>query len=363
MFSKHTENIIPKFRESEMDLVNPEKNFFFKSGGVFERFIAVNDGEVVGRISAMINPRMNFEEKHTGLIGLFECVNEYAVAENLLNKAIDWLRNKECEIVIGPVDFSIWHNYRFQTSGFDEKPYIGEPRNPEYYPELFTRYGFEPCFEWQTRIVDKSGMRTFIKNQSEQLQLFDKLGYKALSFTKKNEKKFFDISYDLVTEIYRSFAGFSGISKKDYYEMYSSVLSLLDKDASFIGVDPSGNPIGFLFVLKDRVTALMKMNGKTNFLAKIKYLFNSGKSEYANIYQGGIKINAIRQAMVIGNKKYDMPLNLGRVAISKSMEAICDSEKYKFAIFPLMRENAPNRHYTDELYVKMRTHHLFNIKL
>lgn len=311
----------------------------------------------------MINPRMNFEDEHTGLIGLFECVNEYTVAEKLLNSAIRWLREKECKVVLGPVDFSIWHNYRFQTSGFDEKPYIGEPRNPSYYPDFFTKFGFEPYLEWQTRIIDKSGMRTFIKNQSEQWELFDKLGYKALSFTKKNKNDFFNVSYDLITETYRSFTGFSEITRKDYNEMYSHVLSLLDKEASFIGVDPDGNPIGFLFVIKDCVAALMKMNGKNNLLAKIKFMLHSGNSEYANIYQGGIKTSAIRQAMVEGNKKYGIPLNLGRVAISKSMEAICNSEKYKYAIFPLMRENATNRHYTDDLYVKARTHHLFKMKL
>ncbi len=50
---------------------------------------------------------MKFEDEHTGLVGLFEFVHEYVMAEKLLNSVIAWLRDKGCNIAFGPVDFSI----------------------------------------------------------------------------------------------------------------------------------------------------------------------------------------------------------------------------------------------------------------
>ena len=54
----------------------PKKNPFFEFGEV-ELFLARRDGEVVGRIAAVSNPRYNeFHGTNAGFFGLFECVND-----------------------------------------------------------------------------------------------------------------------------------------------------------------------------------------------------------------------------------------------------------------------------------------------
>jgi GNAT superfamily N-acetyltransferase len=40
--------------------------------------------------------------------------------------------------------------YRLQTSGFDTTPFLGEPRNPAYYPLLFHAAGYSPGPGWRS---------------------------------------------------------------------------------------------------------------------------------------------------------------------------------------------------------------------
>lgn len=363
-FPKQFPNTIPKFRQSEANLLNPQINFFFNRGGIFKGFIALENKNIVGRIAAMINPEIMDDNGETpGLIGLFECIENYDVAKQLIDAAIFWLKTNAIKKSWGPFDFSIWHSYRFQTSGFDEKPYIGEPRNPPYYPAFFEKYGFKPTYDWQSRTVDIKGLYAICKNYKDHFDLFERMGYEIIYITKNCEQYFMELAYELFIDSYKVFTGFTTLSKKDFLQLYKYVPMLLDKEATFFLKNPKGEYIGFLLVLKDLTKALIKMNGQTDLKAKLKYFLYRNNSEFANIYQGGLKISAIREAMKEGKEKLGQPLSLGRASIFKCFDTIIKSRKYKYAIFPLMRENAPNRNYSEGHYIKMRTHHLFEISI
>ena len=93
-----------------------------------------------------------------GIMGFFECIAEYAAAEELLAAATLWLQQEGRAVRIwGPMNFDIWHGYRFMTAGFDERPFYGEPYNKPYYPEYFQRYGFVVRKHWYS--VELAGRR------------------------------------------------------------------------------------------------------------------------------------------------------------------------------------------------------------
>lgn len=362
-FPKQFPNIIPKFRQSEEALLNNDRNFFYKDGGELQGFLAFEDNKVKGRVAAMINPTIHCENDKLGLLGLFECENRTDISEALITSACSWLKEKQCTLAWGPFDFSMWHNYRFAIDSFNEKPFIGEPRNPEYYPSLFTKSGFAERYEWQSRIIDLDGMQKIMNNFRGQYDLFNELGYEIVKITPGNEKFLMEKGYELFVDTYKVFTGFSKIGKDDFLSLYNYVPMLLDRNASFFVKDPSGDYVAFILVLKDLTQSLMSMNGKTNLLAKIKFKLNENKSELANIYQGGIKISAIREAMKFGKEKLGKPLAVGRAAVYKSLYEISASGKYKYAVFPLMREDAPNRNYSEGIYIKKRTHILYEKRI
>ena len=80
----------------------------FYGHGDATQFIAYYGGQVVGRIQASDDPRFN--EQHdcnAGHFGLFECIDNPAVASQLLNAAADWVRRRGRDQIIGPVDYSL----------------------------------------------------------------------------------------------------------------------------------------------------------------------------------------------------------------------------------------------------------------
>lgn len=362
-FSKRPGHGIPKFESSEKALINPEKNFFFKQGGIFKGFLALENENPVGRVAATINPEMYFEEGKLGMLGMFECEDNYKIAEKLLNAGKEFLKQQNCTRIWGPMEFSIWHNYRYITDNFNSKPFLGESRNPEYYPAFFKRYGFVEKYNWQSRILDKPGIKKVLDKFQPQIEIFNSLDYEFIFINKNNEQELMQSAYDLFMDSYKVFDGFSQVSRADFLSYFDYVPRILDRKASVFLKSPQGEIVAFLLVVKDLTKALTAMQGKTDILAKLKFKMNEGNSEYANLYQGGASIKGIREAMTLGKEKLRKPLSLGRVGIAKAFEHIYNSPKYKYAIFPLMREDAPNKNYSEGIYKTARNYFLYELEL
>src|SRR5262245_8453476 len=95
-------NWVPPLEMERRDFLNPRKNPFFDFGEV-ELFLARRHGEVVGRIAAIKDPRYNaFHGTRQGFFGLFESVDDVAVARALFDAAAQWLRGRGFDTMVGP---------------------------------------------------------------------------------------------------------------------------------------------------------------------------------------------------------------------------------------------------------------------
>lgn len=132
---KGDSNWVPPIRSSVAKQFTPENSFF--QYGKLQQFIAVSrSNEPLGRIVAAVNHRLiETEGKKVGLFGYFECVEEYAIAQALLEAARKWLLEQGMEVIRGPIDLSTHNNCLFLVDGFDSPPMIMMPYNPRYYPE------------------------------------------------------------------------------------------------------------------------------------------------------------------------------------------------------------------------------------
>jgi len=128
--------------------------FFFNeiAGNDYCGFVIKRHGELVGHTIAIVNSQMKGpDELPVGLIGFFECLDDYEVASELLDAATDWLKNsKGVARIWGPIQFDIWHGYRFKTRGHKVSAFTGEPVNKPYYPHFFERYGFHEKWIWNS---------------------------------------------------------------------------------------------------------------------------------------------------------------------------------------------------------------------
>lgn len=133
---------VPPLLLDRRKLIDRKGNPFYQHS-VAEFFLAERDGEVVGRIGAIVNDNHNKEHgENIGFFGFFECVEDQSVATALFDAATKWLKGKGVTAVRGPASPSVNDEYGMLVDGFQHPPAILMSYNPPYYPKFVEAYGF-----------------------------------------------------------------------------------------------------------------------------------------------------------------------------------------------------------------------------
>ena len=111
-------NFVPELFIAQRDHINPKKNPFFENAKA-QLFLAEENGKIVGRIAAVKDDQLiKFTGEAIGVFGFFDVINEYPVAEALLNAATEWLKKENLKFLEGPYNFSTNHAAGLLVDGF-----------------------------------------------------------------------------------------------------------------------------------------------------------------------------------------------------------------------------------------------------
>ena len=253
----------------KFDASNP----FFQYGRL-QQFVAVRDAKPIGRIVAAVNDRLvDREGKKIGIFGFFECIEDFEVAQALLNAASQWLREQGMIEARGPIDLSTHNNCLFLVDGFDSPPMVMMPYNPAYYPKFLEQDGWHkakdayaydfpldqplsPEFEKGYKIACKSGVN------------FRPLRTKGEGF----EQDAIGL-YNLFTKAFSDNWSSTPRTQEEFLEEAKSLQSLVDPDV-FPIAEYNGEMIGFWMGLPDYNIPLKHVNGKLNWLGILKFLWH-----------------------------------------------------------------------------------------
>ncbi len=120
-------------------------------------FLAYQDDGVVGRVSVSINHRFNeYYNSKVAFFGFFECFEEYAVAEALLDAARAWAKEHGAEVLRGPGEYgNVTHERQAcLIDGFDQDVFVEHTWNPKYYSEFIEQYGFGKVMDYHAYLID-----------------------------------------------------------------------------------------------------------------------------------------------------------------------------------------------------------------
>lgn len=132
------------------------KHPFLRHGRI-KPYVVLRDGEVVGRVAAIINPRHNrIHNDKTGFFGFFECLNDEKLARALFEQLEDDLKKSGCDSVIGPVNPTTNDECALLIEGFDSPPTIMMPYNPPYYATLLEACGYEKAKDVVSYIIHRT---------------------------------------------------------------------------------------------------------------------------------------------------------------------------------------------------------------
>lgn len=264
-------NWVAPLRSDVAKKFQPENPFF--QYGRLQQFIAVREGQAVGRIVAAVNDRLiEREGRPVGIFGFFECVNDAAVAKALLDAAETWLRSHNITEVRGPIDLSTHNSCLFLADGFDSPPMIMMPYNPAYYLEFMAQNGWQKAKEAYAYIfpLDQPLSPEFEKGYKIAIKsgvTFRPLNIKGEAF----ERDCIGL-YNLFTKAFSGNWSSTPRSLEDFLEEARSLQSLVDPDV-FPIAEYNGEMIGFWMGLPDYNIALKHVNGRLNWLGILKFLW------------------------------------------------------------------------------------------
>jgi GNAT superfamily N-acetyltransferase len=132
---------VPPLELERRAFLDRRRNPFFRHSDA-ALFLAERDGVAVGRIAAIENRRhLETYRDATGFFGLFESIDDAAVAEALLARAAAWLGERGLRRMRGPTSFTINDECGLLVDAFDRPPVFLMAYNPPYYPALVERAG------------------------------------------------------------------------------------------------------------------------------------------------------------------------------------------------------------------------------
>lgn len=120
-------------------------------------FIARSGRRPLGRVSAAVNRRFNEHyDVKVGFFGFFDVCDDYAVTEELLDRARRWLSDRGMTLMRGPGGYSnATHeaNQAVLVDGFDTPPTVELTHNPPYYAEHLERYGLRKAKDYHAYMI------------------------------------------------------------------------------------------------------------------------------------------------------------------------------------------------------------------
>ena len=206
---------VPPLIFDEVETLIPEKNPAFDFCEA-QSFMAYRDGKPVGRITAIINRKVNERSgRKEARFGYFETIDDAEVADALFAAAEGWARSHGMNEMVGPMGFTDMDHEGMLVEGFDELGTMATIYNYPYYPEHMERMGYVKDTDWvEYRITVPDAIPE--KHQRIADIVAKKYGLRTIRY-KSRKKLAADYGvelFKLINEAYDDLSGYSPLTDR-----------------------------------------------------------------------------------------------------------------------------------------------------
>lgn len=264
-------NWVPPLISERKAFFDPLENPFFEHA-IVKNFLASTEGELVGRISAIVNHNHNrFHNDRVGFFGFFESIKDYQVSARLFDAARDFLKSQGMELLRGPCNFSTNDELGFLLEGYDSPPAFMMTYNPRYYLDFAEEYGFRKAKDLFAYYMHES-----VKPPERVVRVAEKVKKKKNLHIRRLNLKKLDSEIKIIKEIYNSAWsgnwGFVPMTDREFDHMARDLKKVVDPDLVLIA-EVDGEPAGFSLALPNLNQVLHKINGRLFPLGILKFLW------------------------------------------------------------------------------------------
>ena len=261
----------------------------FRSHSEMILFMAKQGRKTLGRIAGIIDHHyVRLHEENTGFFGFFESVGDPKVAEMLLSKVRQWLKDHKMEKMVGPMNPSTNDECGLLVEGFESSPGLMMTYNPPYYPSLLEGYGLKKVMDLYAYWL---GTSSFILERLNRITRRLKEKDPQLSVRPMNLRRF-DEEVKIIKGIYNDAWsnnwGFVPFTEEEINDLAKNLKPLVVPELVLIAY-LGEEPIGFSFSLPDYNEVLKHLNGKMGLLGTFKFLYYRRKIKTVRVMLLGVK--------------------------------------------------------------------------
>ena len=254
---------VPSMPMDDLSTFSKEKNAAFEFSDA-EFYLAYKDGEVVGRVAAIINHKANEAWKVKQVrFGWIDFIDDMEVSAALLDSVIEFGRKAGMTQIVGPLGFTDFDPEGMLVDGYDRLGTMALIYNHPYYPEHMKKHGYYKETGWlEYRITIPETVSERHKQIAE--AVMERYGLTIKKKTRRQIKKerYGQKLFKLINETYCVLYGYSLLSEKQIDQYVDLYLSLLDTEMLTFVENAEGELIAAGISIPSLSEALQKCNGE-----------------------------------------------------------------------------------------------------
>lgn len=255
-------NWIPPLRQNQLELLNYKPHPFYDQNEI-QTFLALRDGQPVGRVAAIVNNTHNRQYgERRGFFGFFECIEDQEVSDGLFRAVRAWFAERNIFAVRGPTNPSLNYECGLLIDGFDSPPWFMMTYNPPYYARLIEGSGFQKtqdlfAFWGQIEMLkDLDKKMAFIVEETKR-RFKVNLRHMELARFNQEVRVFLDIYNRSLVGTW----GYAPMSEGEIDHMADSLRHLIVPALTAVA-EVDGVPVGVTFGLLDYNPRIKKIDGR-----------------------------------------------------------------------------------------------------
>ena len=279
---------VPPLQMDAARMLDTHKNSFYAHSTAAYFLAFDQETRPVARLACLNNSRYNeYNHEATAFFYLFESFNQPEASTYLFEAAFAWARDQGLSKIIGPKGFSALDGLGLLSDGFEHRPALGIPYNPDWYPDLVEQAGFTMTTEILSGFVEQGFfMDSKIDLISKRVQ--ERRGLQIAEFRKRSDlRKLQTQLRELYNNAIQGTNGNYPISEQEAKGMADQLIRFADPKLIKI-VMKDDRPVGFLFAYPDISEALQRTKGQLFPFGWLDILISLRTTKVININGAGM---------------------------------------------------------------------------
>ena len=254
---------VPSMPMDDISTFSKEKNAAFEFSDA-EFYLAYKDGEVVGRVAAIINHKANDAWKVKQVrFGWIDFIDDLEVSAALLDAVIEFGRKAGMTQIVGPLGFTDFDPEGMLVEGSARLSTMALIYNHPYYPEHMKKHGYYKETGW---IEYRLTIPEFVSERHKRIAeaVMERYHLRIIKKTRRQIKKerYGQKLFDLINQTYCVLYGYSLLSEKQIDQYVDMYLSLIDTEMLTFVENKEGELIAAGISIPSLSEALQKCNGE-----------------------------------------------------------------------------------------------------